>query len=95
MAFWPDFPQINYFFCSDCPLVKFLALFFTEKHRYLSRILSLLDRKTPVYTITEEEFEEPIRDNYVQSISQLSYAELDDKYNPGIQVGVSSSHLTP
>ncbi|VDN25509.1 unnamed protein product [Gongylonema pulchrum] len=41
------------------------------------------NKKDKVYTITEEEFEEPIRDDYVQSISRLSYAELDDKYNPG------------
>ncbi|VDN84420.1 unnamed protein product [Brugia pahangi] len=36
-----------------------------------------------VHRITREEYEEPIRDVYVESLARMSYAELDDKYNPG------------
>ncbi|KAK6113271.1 CHCH domain family protein [Brugia pahangi] len=36
-----------------------------------------------VHRITREEYEEPIRDAYVESLARMSYEELDDKYNPG------------
>uniref|UniRef100_A0A2K6VU89 CHCH domain-containing protein n=1 Tax=Onchocerca volvulus TaxID=6282 RepID=A0A2K6VU89_ONCVO len=36
-----------------------------------------------IHRITEEEYDEPIQDPYVESLARMSYAELDDKYNPG------------
>lgn len=39
-----------------------------------------------IYVLTEEEFNQPFEDEYLESISKLSYEDLDDKYNPGIQV---------
>ena len=36
-----------------------------------------------VYEITEEKFFEPIKDEYILSLSKMGMAELDDGYNPG------------
>uniref|UniRef100_A0A915Q6E4 CHCH domain-containing protein n=1 Tax=Setaria digitata TaxID=48799 RepID=A0A915Q6E4_9BILA len=41
------------------------------------------DGKDVVHRITQEEYEKPIQDAYVESVARLSYEELDDKYNPG------------
>ncbi|VDK88491.1 unnamed protein product [Litomosoides sigmodontis] len=45
-----------------------------------------VNEENVIHRITREEYDEPIQDAYVQSVARLSYAELDDKYNPGIQV---------
>uniref|UniRef100_A0A0M3IMG2 CHCH domain-containing protein n=1 Tax=Ascaris lumbricoides TaxID=6252 RepID=A0A0M3IMG2_ASCLU len=36
-----------------------------------------------VFTLSEDEFKEPIRDEYAKSLEELSPAELYDDYNPG------------
>ncbi|EFO19138.2 hypothetical protein LOAG_09353 [Loa loa] len=36
-----------------------------------------------IHKLTREEYNEPIQDAYVESMARMSYAELDDKYNPG------------
>lgn len=33
--------------------------------------------------MTEEEFFEPIKDDYARELSKMGLAELDDGYNPG------------
>ncbi|CAG9538042.1 unnamed protein product [Cercopithifilaria johnstoni] len=42
-----------------------------------------IDGENVIHRITQEEYNEPIQDAYVESVARLSYAELDDKYNPG------------
>ncbi|VDM95608.1 unnamed protein product [Thelazia callipaeda] len=42
-----------------------------------------MGEKHTVYEVTRDEYEKPIRDPYLESLARLSYAELDDKYNPG------------
>lgn len=36
-----------------------------------------------VYYMTKEEFFEPIKDEYIQNLSQLKPEEIYDNYNPG------------
>ncbi|VBB27726.1 unnamed protein product [Acanthocheilonema viteae] len=42
-----------------------------------------VDGDNVIHRITREEYDEPIQDAYVESLARMSYAELDDKYNPG------------
>ncbi|VDK63508.1 unnamed protein product [Anisakis simplex] len=41
------------------------------------------DSKHKIFTLSEEEFKEPIQDEYAKEIGALSPAELYDNYNPG------------
>lgn len=36
-----------------------------------------------IFEITEEKFFEPIKDDYIRSLSKMGMAEFDDGYNPG------------
>ncbi|MFH4973813.1 hypothetical protein AB6A40_000522 [Gnathostoma spinigerum] len=40
-------------------------------------------KEDKIFTLSEEEFREPLEDDYLQSISELSPAELYGNYNPG------------
>jgi hypothetical protein len=37
-----------------------------------------------ILQITEEQFFEPIKDEYVRNLSKMGMADFDDGYNPGL-----------
>ncbi|VDM47726.1 unnamed protein product [Toxocara canis] len=45
--------------------------------------MGLINYALQIFTLSEEQFKEPINDEYAKRLHELSAAELYDDYNPG------------